>query len=158
MQQNYEDLMSSINVGPSMAVSVRERPPRDSYATMQERFQRHLVALNQKFDNRRKNRRRGAANNTAFSQRAAPKQQRRRLLGFNSFGDDPTELVLYTEKWFAWIDAWEVRYGDLFNSAVCRELFDEYEDKVAEFGYSLKNPASVKQPRAFAPAIVLPRS
>eukprot|EP00035_Acanthoeca_spectabilis_P010177 m.180380 g.180380 ORF g.180380 m.180380 type:complete len:326 (-) comp14946_c0_seq13:1287-2264(-) len=141
VQQNYEDMMGSIDIKPTMKITVQKRPPRVSFDHMKKHHEsRTQLGSKQQID-----------------EGDVPRKTRlgRKLLGFVG---DPSNLVLYTEKWFAWVDAWKERYGDLFESRVCQAVFDDFEDKVAEFGYSLRNPERVTQPRAFSPSMVLPRS
>lgn len=134
-------MMGSIDIKPTMKITVQKRPPRVSYDHMKKHHERRTqLGSKQQID-----------------EGDVPRKTRlgRKLLGFVG---DPSNLVLYTEKWFAWVDAWKERYGDLFESRVCQAVFDDFEDKVAEFGYSLRNPERVTQPRAFSASMVLPRS
>jgi hypothetical protein len=45
----------------------------------------------------------------------------RHLLGMHG-GPDPDNLVLYTEPWFAWREAWEERFGKWGDNSVCQAV------------------------------------
>lgn len=156
VQEHYDRLLGSIGLAPSMKVSTAARSPRKPYKDIKARYLRRLAEAEE-------------AAGMGMARKSAKQKQRhgRRLLGYRGSrpGDGtgpssatPTDIVVKTEKWMIWVDAFEERFGQGFMSSdLCQKVFNRFEARVNGYGYSLLHPERVTIPEPFRANLVIPR-
>ena len=93
-------------------------------------------------------------------------RQRRRRQGRNlqgyigkAVGAETMDMALHTEEWMAWTTAWDERIPDrATGNPICEKLYQDFESRVNDYGYSLKHPEVVKIPKSLEDHILIPRA
>eukprot|EP00040_Diaphanoeca_grandis_P030399 m.179651 g.179651 ORF g.179651 m.179651 type:complete len:116 (-) comp31984_c0_seq1:244-591(-) len=98
--------------------------------------------------------------------RAAPESEtsaRRKLMGYRlgsatkrNGSITPRDIVIRTEPWMNWMKSFESRFGEYGSTPQCKAVFEKFETRVNEYGYSLFNPTVVTMPPAFRDHVVVP--